>query len=375
MEKRGSFLGKRSHALLVTFLMILLLVVIHETRAAEEIELTQTENHHIVELNSNQPYVAGYHVNTPDLYTRERVQATAITVSFPSTDTSQFPDGSWLGGGMFVQGQDSRIINVDYAFYTILVLDASGDLFLDIGLYQTRESSVPLQMPTEELLYAYTWQISGTNAAIPAALVASWDSEGFVRYSLATSGTNITVSSINVASLPNCESIIRQFYAGDATSGNAFPLGHYVYYFQFGVISNKIIASNHWSADLKDPMIQRSNGWNYVDIAWSTQGDISYLDSDWMWGGVPYQGVSAHYYRTPLEDPYEVIFFYNGEVLPPGTVLWQTNHTTFKSSVIISMSQFGQALSAVITFGVVSIYIGLYRPRKKASDNSVSDSS
>jgi hypothetical protein len=276
---------------------------------------------------------------------------------------------------MFVQGQDSRIINVDYAFYTILVLDASGNLFLDIGLHQTRESSIPLQMPTEELLYAYTWQISGISAAIPVTLVASWDSEGFVHYSLATSETNITVSSINVAGLPNCESIIKQFYAGDATNGNAFPLGHYVYYFQFGVVSNKIIASDHWSGDLKDPMIQRSTGWNYVDIAWSTQGDISYLDSDWMWGGAPYQGVSAQYYRTPLEDPYEVIFFYNGQVLPLGTVFWQSIHTTFRSSVIVSMSQFGQALSAVIAFGVVSTYIGLYRPRKKASDNSASDSS
>jgi len=375
MEKRGSFLGKRSHALLVTFLMILLLVVIHETRAAEEIELTQTENHHIVELNSNQPYVAGYHVNTPDLYTRERVQATAITVSFPSTDTSQFPDGSWLGGGMFVQGQDSRIINVDYGFYTILVLDASGNLFLDIGLHQTRESSVPLQMPTEELLYAYTWQIFGIDAAIPVTLIASWDSEGLVHYSLATTETNITVSSVNVAGIPNCESIIRKFYAGDATNGNAFPLGHYVYYFQFGVISNKIIASNRWSADLKDPVIQRSSGWNHVDIAWSTQGGISYLDSDWMWGGAPYQGVSAKYYRNPLKDPYEVIFFYNGEVLPPGTVLWQNMYTTFENPVNVSTSQLGQALSAMIVFGALSTYIVLYRPRKKALDNSISDSS
>jgi hypothetical protein len=70
----------------VTLLVIMPLVVTSETKAVQGVELTQTENHHIVELNSNQPYVAGYHVDTPDLYTRERVQATAITVSFPSTD-------------------------------------------------------------------------------------------------------------------------------------------------------------------------------------------------------------------------------------------------------------------------------------------------
>ena len=62
--------------------------------------------------------------------------------------------------------------------------------------------------------------------------------------------------------------------------------------------------------------------WIPVDLAVTTQGDICYLDWDWMWGGTPYQGVSAKYYRNPLENPYEVEFFYNGQTLSPGTVLW-----------------------------------------------------
>jgi hypothetical protein len=126
---------------------------------------------------------------------------------------------------MFVQGQDSVTINVDYAFYTMLVLENSGDIYLDVGLHQTRESTAPLQLPTSELLYARTWHILGVDPEAPVTLLARWDAEGFVHYSLITLENNITVSSINVADLPNCDSIIRQFYAGTATNSNAFPLG------------------------------------------------------------------------------------------------------------------------------------------------------
>jgi len=305
-------------------------------KAADTIELTATDSHHVAELNSNQPYVAGYHVNTLDLYTREGVQATGVTVSFPSTNPAYFPSDSWLGGGMFVQAQDSKFRNVDYAFYTMLVLDASGRFYVDLGLHQTRESTAPIQMPTEELVYAYTWQVSGVDPATPVTLLASWDSDGFVRYSLSVSETEVNIVSIQVVALPNCENIIRQFYAGNAVAGTAFPFGHYVYYFQFGVASSKIIANNHWSVYLTDPKILRKpewrlgTGWHPVETAWSAQGDMSYLDYDWMWGGTPYHGVSAQYYQNPLKNPYEVIFFYNGQTLPTGTILWQ--HKSSKPS-------------------------------------------
>lgn len=346
--------------------MLIFLAVTSLAVNAQTVELTPTENHHIAELNSNQPYVAGYHVNTQDLYSRERVQATAITVSFPSTDSSSLPGNSWLGAGMFVQGQDSVIINVDYAFYTMLVLENSGDLYLDAGLHQTRESTAPLQLPTSELLYAQTWHISGIDPATPITLLARWDAEGFVHYSLITSENNITVSSINVADLPDCDSIIRQFYAGTATNSNAFPFGHYVYYFQFGTISSQSMASEHWSAKLEDPKILRKTGWNLVDTALTTQGDISYLDSDWMWGGAPCPGVAAQSPQNPLENPYEVTFFYNGHTLPAGTILWQTAGQDLEVPVAISWQQLGQALAPIVAVTAIStLFPRLLKLKKK----------
>jgi len=337
--------------LLVTLLSMSLLAIASRTEATDAFELIETENHHIARLNSSQPYVAGFHVNTPDLETRECVLATAITVSFPSTDTSHFPSGSWLAGGMFVQAQDNKLRFVDYGFYTMLVLDSAGSLFFDVGLHQTREETAPLQSPTAELVYAYTWQIRGIEPETPVTLTASWDSEGAVRYSISTFEFNVTLPAVNATDLPNCGSMIRRFYAGNVVVG-PFPFSRYVQYFQFGVLSSTGITNNDWSVHLKKPQLLREAGWNLVDTAWSIRGDISYLDYSWMWGGQPYQGVSAEYYQNPLQTPYEIIFFYNGKTLPSGTVLWQpTVHDSsgFSASMILRVFSYCMPSFLVLT--------------------------
>jgi hypothetical protein len=154
-------------------------------------------------------------------------------------------------------------------------------------------------------------------------LGAEWDSEGYVHYWVFAEGFNFTLPAVNVAGLPNCETMQRQFWSGNMGAGG-FPFGHYVYYFQFGVISPTIISDSHWSVRLSNPQMMKKpeRKWIPVDLAVTTHGDICYLDWDWMWGGAPYHGVSANYYRNPFENPYEVEFFYNGQTLSPGTVLW-----------------------------------------------------
>jgi hypothetical protein len=315
--------------------------VLPRAEAADAFELLPTASHHVAELNSNQPYVAGFQVGTPDLEKRERVSATAITVSFPSTNISYFPAGSWLGGGMFVQGQDSKLRNVDYGFYTMLVLDSDGNLYLDLGMHQTREGTAPLQTPSEQLMYAYTWLIHGLNPAAFATLTAAWDTEGWVHYSLTASGFNVTLPAVYVPDLLGCSSIIRKFYCGNVIVG-PFPFSRYVHYCQFGVISSTGITNDHWSVHLKEPRLLRETGWAFADTAWSIRGDIAYLDYNWMWGGTPYEGVSAEYNENSGQPPYEVIFFYNGNTLASGTVLWEAqaagNHSGAPPSKILSAS-------------------------------------
>ena len=322
--------------------------------AADAFELIPTQSHHVAELNSNQPYVAGFHVNTPNLETRERVSATAITVGFPSTDTGYFPADSWLGGGMFVQAQDSKLRNVDYGFYTMLVRDSEGNLYLDLGLHQTREETSPLQAPTEQLMYAYTWLIQGMNPETFATLTAAWDTEGWVHYSLTASGFNVTLPAVYVPDLLGCSSIIRKFYCGNVIVG-PFPFSRYVHYFQFGVLSSTAIANDHWSVHLKEPRLLRQTGWALADTAWSIRGDIAYLDYSWMWGGTPYEGVSAEYSENTGQPPYEVIFFYNGKTLASGTILWEAqaarNHSGTPPPKVLS------ALTPSLVFSLILVLV------------------
>jgi hypothetical protein len=105
---------------------------------------------------------------------------------------------------MFVQGQDTHFRNVDYGFYMMLVLDASGRLFVDVGLHQTEEATAPIQTCRSNLVYAYTWQITGINTSTPVTLLQRWDNNATVHYSLSALDHNQTLLAQHVPSQPNC---------------------------------------------------------------------------------------------------------------------------------------------------------------------------
>ena len=304
--------------------------------------LTVASEHHVAELNSNMPYVGGFDVIADNLTVYGTVEATAVTVSFPSTEPELLPSGCWLGGGMFVQGQDGRFNYVDYGFYMMLVLDASGRMFVDLGLHQTEEATVPIQNAMSNLVYAYTWQITGVDRSTPVTLLQSWNSNGSVSYSISISGQDENLTTVNVVSMPYCQNIIRQFYAGNVLD-DPFPFTRYVNYFQFGIISSQAISDTYWQVNVTEPRMLIQTGWTLVNKAWSLQGDHSYLDYNLMWGGATYPGVDAQYY--PLQNPYEIIFYYNGHTLPAGTVLWDMPATS--NSTITHSASGSQALTAL----------------------------
>ncbi len=294
---------------------------ISAAEGSNSFQITPTAEHHVAALNSNLPYVAGFDVIADDLSLRENVNATEVTVSFPSTQPELFPLACWLGGGMFVQGQDHVFRNVDYGFYMMFVIDASGRLFVDLGLHQTEEATLPLQNSMSSIVYSYTWQISGIDASTPISLLQSWSSNGLVDYSLSFSGRTEALIAVNVTNMPNCQNIITNFYAGNVVT-DPFPFSRGVNYFQFGIMGNQPITDSHWHVDLKEPKMLGQTGWTLVDKAWSLQGDHSYLDHDLMWGGATCPGVDAQYYDHPLQNPCELIFSYGNNTLASGKVLW-----------------------------------------------------
>ena len=335
---RGITLPKLCGLTLAILVLVLCASAVSPVKGSDSLQITPTNEHHVAALNSNLPYVAGFQVIADDLSLRENVNATEITISFPSTQPELFPSGCWLGGGMFVQGQDHVFRNVDYGFYMMLVLDAQGRLFVDLGLHQTEEATLPLQNPMSSLVYAYTWQITGIDTSTPITLLQSWNNGSSVDYSLSVSGQKETLTTVNVTGMPNCQNMIPRFYAGNVVI-DPFPFSRYINYFQFGVISSQPLTDSHWHVNVTEPKMLRQTGWTLVDKAWSLQGDHSYLDHDLMWGGATYPGVDAQYYQHPLQNPYEIIFSYNGNTLAPGKVFWDVSSINNSVKPFASESQ------------------------------------
>jgi hypothetical protein len=288
------------------------------------------------------PYVAGFQVAVDNLTVREHANATEVTVSFPSANTTFWPSGSWLGGGMFVQGQDTVYRNVDYGFYMMLVLDASGNMFIDLGLHQTEEQTLPIQTCMSTLVYAYTWQIEGINTSTPVTLIQSWNNSESVNYSISVSGQQEELIDVNVLSMPNCQHMIPTFYTGNVVL-DAFPYTRYINYFQFGIISSQPIDNPSWTVDVDKPTMLVKNSWILVNKAWSLEGDHSYLDHDLMWGGALYKGIKIQCYQHPLQNPYELLFSFNGTSSTTGKVLWDVSGTG--NNAIPPFSIEGQALT------------------------------
>jgi hypothetical protein len=316
----------RQRSLLFAFAFALLLTVesscVLVYGAPTAPTLVPVSEHHVAGLNSNMPYIAGFQVNADDLTECENVNATAVTVSFASAEPAYFPVDSWLGCGMFVQAQDHVLRNVDYGFYMMLVLDASGRLFIDLGLHQTEEDTPPIQAARSSLVYSYTWLVNNVDASTPIKLVQTWLDNGSVQYSISVSGFDEVLADVNVVAMPNCGSIIPRFYDGNVVV-DQFPFSRYVNYFQFGIVSNKVIDDTHWQADIENPMMWTpTTGWTLANKAWLLEGDHSFLDHDLMWGGAVYPGISVTSYVQQSQSLYELDFKYTGNVSAYNMTLW-----------------------------------------------------
>jgi len=305
-------------------LILLVIVQAIPVNCLDNVNFVPSSEHHVAELNSPMPYVAGFHVNSDNLTLREVVNATAVTVSFGATDPNFFPIDAWIGGGMFVQAQDSFFRNVDYGFYMMLTIDSYSRLFIDLGLHQTEEATFPNHTPRSNLVFSYSWQIVNADVSDQFTLEQRWIDRDVVQYSVSNSNSDTALATINVRAFPNCQNIIPKFYAGNVII-DPFPWSRYINYFQFGVISSRIIADSHWQVRIEQPTMLRQTGWTPVKKAWFLQGSHSYLDHDLMWGGTEYNGVDVTY--APSQDnPYVITFQYSGRT-PSGTVLWDIQDT------------------------------------------------
>jgi len=288
------------------------------------------------------PYVAAYQEQESNWGSSfSSTQKVRITVSFPNTppagQTIQdvIPEGNYIAGGMFLQGQDDEVDNHDYGWVASLSLDHDGIFQYNMAFYETYEGFAPfydIVGQTYWIIWRKAIVLYGVNPSTPITLTMQWNG-GFVEW-LYTIGQNSYLAGLyNVYAYRS--SIQRQFYIG-VVWGYFF----WIYYFQFGIYSETEIMNTGWTVRLEDPQYYTAdNRWKYVREAKSVQGEWSYLDNWWRWGGdiygspieVPY-GACARYYGTNgeggLSEGFAIEFYWKwGDLLQGGWTLWNNPPT------------------------------------------------
>ena len=100
------------------------------------------------------------------------------------------------------------------------------------------------------------------------------------------------------------------------------PFGQCDNFFQFGIISNKIIDNSHWQADVENPMMLMTKDWNLANKAWLLEGDNSFIDQNARWGGAIYPGISITPNVEQSQNIYQLSFKYTGKQYSGPHTLW-----------------------------------------------------
>ena len=101
-----------------------------------------------------------------------------------------------------------------------------------------------------------------------------------------------------------------------------FPFGQCDNFFQFGIMSNKIIDNSHWEADIENPMMLMTKGWTLANKAWLLEGDDSFIDQNARWGGEAYPGISITPNVKQSQNIYQLSFEYTGKQYSGSRTLW-----------------------------------------------------
>lgn len=262
------------------------------------------------------PYLGGYASIDSGYFQVDKVRA---TVNFPDTPNPSVIGGqdNWLACGIYSQAQGG-VEREDYAFYSAVVLDPNGNLWLDIGAWVDHEVIFPTDWPpTCNLDFHGTWQITGVDRSTPITLTMYWgNGTNKIVYWLVTmygqdyplEGASFDVGAVH-------PSIMKKFYVGEF---HFFWPGYDVwcYYFQFGIMSPQKITQGGWRACLASPQYFKDGLWHDVDCAMSIQGGNSFFDVTWMWGGNTYDGIGY------VSGNNWVTFLYDGGTIPNWWPYW-----------------------------------------------------
>lgn len=278
--------------------------------------------------NATQPYIGLYATNASRWPPTRAPNAreVSVIVSFDGTDTSVIQEDNWLLAGIAAQGQDSEhggCYAIDWGYtYGLLLNGTESDPFVHAEVHEVHE--------WHDCLPGYSIVVSSWKASIPDLHVSSYvnltmkwtdhpvpGQSDYVDYYATVNGQTHHLYRYYAA-----ESANPYFMVGTEERYWGFiPLGNTVKWLQFfGAWSEYNIGTTGWHSYLIDPSYKKvgSSSWTKISFAYSTDGENSYFDNVFRWGGDPYNDVDASYYRN-------YVHFYptsDGSTLDPDTLLW-----------------------------------------------------
>lgn len=260
-------MNHRSLLLIAVIVVATIIPTVHRAKA-DSISFTESDTHHVPNVrwaldpnpSSSQPFASGYLSTTPSEESLHWVggprptckweaEATRVTVSFPGTpDPSVIGADNWLAVGMFVQGQDDTYLYQDYGYYTVLVLDSGGNLWLDVGGYRTFELT-----GYRVLMMSKAWQIQGLSSSTPVTLIAAWQSSGFIVWEVIINEVTYYPPDAFYNMRLYEPTAKESFYIGWANIPPMNSPFYVAYFFQFGITSPAGIQQAGWNALIEHP--------------------------------------------------------------------------------------------------------------------------
>jgi hypothetical protein len=219
-------------------------------------------------------------------------------ISFPNTNPSQMPSGSWIEGTINLQGQTHNN-GVDWIMRAAYVLYQNGNHGVVADVWKDCEGyffGCGQASATE--LTAYVVVIIGLQVAQPMFLKMAISSNTLYWY---YSYDNSTWYQYQSWSIPS--NFISSMYLGtvNISSGPYFT----AYYYQFGVWTSQQFNNLDFDAYFQKPSFWQNGHWNSIPTAESMSGPYTYFDQTWTYSSNYYVDLKAN---APQPSP-EITFY------------------------------------------------------------------
>lgn len=367
---QGIFVANRVPKVLITAILTLSLMVPTYTAsvmaappAATQPPVDPSMKPHYVPANSTktmavtgstQPYVAIYNDIPPS---HHWIQRAKVTCNFAGTTLGAIPSNNYISCSESLQSptkkEGSITSGLDYAYQASVALYNSGQLWFSVAGYKGCESHFGwFSSPCVDGTAAGTWVnlftptsflISGATLNDNITLFIEWNSD--------------TGTAVNFRYAKNNESPITKYtYNPDMSIDNAamntgicwlkflvagcqpdaFGVARTAYFFQAGVGSLSPIGTGGWYVTIYNPSYSNKTSDPYVPFykpAKIVQGDNSFWDSDFLWGGSQYSGVNADYnLNNPSYPKGKIRFSVTGLTIPTNTAVWDGDIRTIATT-------------------------------------------